>query len=171
MELKYKIGFPSLYYPKISLADRIDMAAEKFGEKTAIISAEPKFPSEFPERMNFVEISEATKKLATGFLKRGVKKGEHVGVCIPNSIDYVMTVYALWRVAATPVPINPMYKSFELEHILNDSEATTLVVHRMLYETSNPSFRKQELRGFSLLLERKTVCQRLWMTAQRTLTM
>ncbi|AAB91140.1 MULTISPECIES: AMP-binding protein [Archaeoglobus] len=142
MELKYKIGFPSLYYPKISLADRIDAAAEKFGEKTAIISAEPKFPSEFPESMNFLEICEVTKKLASGISRKGVRKGEHVGVCIPNSIDYVMTIYALWRVAATPVPINPMYKSFELEHILNDSEATTLVVHSMLYENFKPVLEK-----------------------------
>lgn len=134
MELKYKAGFPSLYYPRISLADRIDRAAEKWGEKTAIISAEPKFPSEFGEKMNFVEIAETTKRLASGFAKEGIKKGEHVAVCIPNSIDYVMTVYALWRVAATPVPVNPMYKPFELEHLLNDSEATTVVVHKMLYE-------------------------------------
>ena len=134
MELRYKIGFPSLYYPKISLADRIDHAAEKFGEKTAIVSAEPKFPSEFPEEMNFVEIAEMTKKLAGGFAKHGVRKGEHVAVCIPNSIDYVMSIYALWRVAATPIPVNPMYKPFELEHILKDSEATTLVVHKMLLE-------------------------------------
>ena len=134
MELRYKIGFPSLYYPKISLADRIDHAAEKFGEKTAIVSAEPKFPSEFPEEMNFVEIAEMTKKLAGGFAKHGVKKGEHIAVCIPNSIDYVMSIYALWRVAATPIPVNPMYKPFELEHILKDSEATTLVVHKMLLE-------------------------------------
>ena len=134
MELKYKIGFPSLYYPRISLADRIDHAAEKFGEKTAIISAEPRFPSEFLDKMNFVEIAETTKRLASGFAKKGVRKGEHVAVCVPNSIDYVISVYALWRVAATPVPVNPMYKSFELEHLLNDSEATTLIVHRMLYD-------------------------------------
>ncbi len=56
--------------PKISLADRIDRAAEKWGEKTAIISAEPRFPSEFPEKMNFVEIAETTKRLASGFARR-----------------------------------------------------------------------------------------------------
>ncbi len=134
MELKYRIGFPSLYYPKMSLADRIDQAAEKFGNKTAIVSAEPRFPSEFPEEMNFVEVAETTRKLAGGFFKYGVRKGEHVAVCIPNSIDYVMSIYALWRVAATPVPVNPMYKPFELEHILKDSEATTLIVHKMLLE-------------------------------------
>lgn len=131
-ELKYKIGFPSLFYPEISLADRIDIAAEKFGEKTAIISAEPKFPSDFEDRMNFVEIAETTKRLASSFVEAGIGKGEHVAVCIPNSVDYIMTVYSLWRVGATPVPVNPMYKSFELEHILNDSEATSLVVHSML---------------------------------------
>ena len=134
MEFKYKIGFPSLYYPRISLADRIDHAAEKWGEKTAIISAEPRFPSEFPEKMNFVEIADTTKRLASGFARKGVKKGEHVAVCVPNSIDYVMSVYALWRVAATPVPVNPMYKPFELEHLLNDSETTTIIVHKMLYD-------------------------------------
>ena len=145
MELKYRIGFPSLYYPKISLADRIDMAAEKFGEKTALISAEPKFPSEFPDEMNFVEIAEATKRLASGFAKCGIRKGEHVAVCIPNSIDYVMTVYALWRLAAVPVPVNPMYKALELEYLLSDSEAKAVVVHGMLYENFEPVLEKLKI--------------------------
>ncbi len=132
MKLKYRIGFPPLYYPEISMAERIDAASRKFEGKTALISADPKFPSDFPETVTFSDVGEMTRWLASGFREEGVSKGEHVAVCIPNSIDYVMTVYSLWRIGAVPVPVNPMYKEFELEYILGDSEATTLVVHSML---------------------------------------
>ena len=124
----YKIGYPSLIYPEISLGDLLERGAIRYN-KTAIIYADPKFPSDAPERITFKELNEITTKIATSLQHLGVKKGEKVGVCIPNSPDYVISVYSLWKIGAVVVPINPMYKEVELEYILNDSEATTLIIH------------------------------------------
>lgn len=128
----YKIGYPSLIYPEISLGDLLERGAIRYN-KTAIIYADPKFPSDAPERITFKELNEITTKIATSLQHLGVKKGEKVGVCIPNSPDYVISVYSLWKIGAVVVPINPMYKEVELEYILNDSEATTLIIHSMVY--------------------------------------
>lgn len=132
-KVAYRIGFPSLFYPEITLAEQLEIAASKYGEKTALVYAEPKFPIDTQEKMTFKELDDVTDKLASSLIEIGIKKGERVGVCIPNSPDYVVSVYALWKIGAVVVPINPMYKEIELEYILNDSEATAIIIHNLNY--------------------------------------
>jgi len=130
-KVAYKIGFPSLFYPEITLAEQLEIAASKYGEKTALIYAEPKFPIDTQEKMTFKELNDMTNKLASSLIEMGIKKGERVGICIPNSPDYVVSIYALWKIGAVVVPINPMYKEIELEYILKDSEATAIIIHNL----------------------------------------
>ena len=132
-KVAYKIDFLSPFYPEITLAEQLEIAASKYGEKTALIYAEPKFPIDVQEKMTFKELNDMTNKLASSLIELGIKKGERVGICIPNSPDYVVSVYALWKIGAVVVPINPMYKEIELEYVLNDSEATAIIIHNLNY--------------------------------------
>ncbi|WP_456329594.1 AMP-binding protein [Archaeoglobus sp.] len=106
-ELAYKIGFPPLFYPEITLAEQLEIAARRCSEKTALIYSEPKFPADTKEKMTFKELNDVTDKLASSLLELGIKKGERICVCIPNSPDYVVSVYALWKIGAVAVPVNP----------------------------------------------------------------
>ncbi|MEM4711618.1 MAG: AMP-binding protein [Archaeoglobaceae archaeon] len=132
-KLSYRIGFPSLYYPKISLGEYLDNAVRKYGEKTALIYAEPRFPSDLPDTMTFNMLGELTNRLANSFLQLGISKGSRVGVMLPNSPDYVVVTYANWKLGAIQVPINWMYKEYELEFVLKDAEVSTLVIHSNFY--------------------------------------
>ena len=132
LKLVYRIGFPPLFYPEITLAEQLEIAASRYGEKTALIYAEPKFPASTQEKMTFKELNDITNKLASSLVEIGIEKGEKVGVVIPNSPDFVVSLYALWKIGAIPVPINPMYKEIELEYILKDSEATAIIIHLSL---------------------------------------
>ncbi len=133
LKLVYRIGFPPLFYPEITLAEQLEIAASRYGEKTALIYAEPKFPASTQEKMTFKELNDITNKLASSLVEIGIEKGEKVGVVIPNSPDFVVSLYALWKIGAIPVPINPMYKEIELEYILKDSEATAIIIHSSSY--------------------------------------
>lgn len=132
-KLSYRIGFPSLYYPRISLGEYFDNAVKKYGEKTALIYAEPRYSFDSPEVMSFKLLGELTNRLASSLLRVGVCKGSRVGVMLPNSPDYVLVTYANWKLGAVQVPINPMYREYELEHVLSDAEVSTLVIHRDIY--------------------------------------
>ncbi|MEM0503287.1 MAG: AMP-binding protein [Archaeoglobaceae archaeon] len=132
-KLSYRIGFPSLYYPRISLGEYLDNAVKKYGEKTALIYAEPKFSSDLPDTITFSMLGELTNKLSNSFRQLGISKGSKVGVMLPNSPDYVVVTYANWKLGAIQVPINWMYKEYELEFVLNDAEVSTLVIHSNFY--------------------------------------
>jgi len=83
-KLSYRIGFPSLspFYPKIPLGRYLDISVEKYGEKIAIIYADPKVPTDSPEILTFKDLGELTRRLASSFFELGIRKGDRVGVML-----------------------------------------------------------------------------------------
>ncbi|MEO3827893.1 AMP-binding protein [Actinomadura sp. B10D3] len=67
--------------------------------------------------------------LAAGLEKRGVGSGDRVAISLQNTPVCVLAVLAAWKLGATVVPVNPMYKERELAHLLADSGARVLIAH------------------------------------------
>ena len=61
---------------------------------------------------------------ARGLQDIGVGKGMRVGLCLPNMPHYVVLYFALHRIGAVVVNINPLYTAREIRHLLEDSGAT-----------------------------------------------
>jgi long-chain acyl-CoA synthetase len=58
----------------------------------------------------------------------GLKKGDRVAIMLPNLLQYPVALFGTLRAGMTVVNVNPMYTARELEHQLNDSGATVIVV-------------------------------------------
>ncbi|HEY2863890.1 MAG TPA: AMP-binding protein [Casimicrobiaceae bacterium] len=58
----------------------------------------------------------------------GLRKGDRVAIMLPNLLQYPVAVFGILRTGMTVVNVNPMYTARELEHQLNDSGATAIVV-------------------------------------------
>ena len=58
----------------------------------------------------------------------GLKKGDRVAIMMPNLLQYPVALFGVLRAGMTVVNVNPMYTARELEHQLNDSGATVIVV-------------------------------------------
>ena len=58
----------------------------------------------------------------------GLKKGDRVALMMPNLLQYPVALFGVLRAGMTVVNVNPMYTPRELEHQLNDSGATVIVV-------------------------------------------
>ncbi|WP_026402044.1 class I adenylate-forming enzyme family protein [Actinomadura rifamycini] len=67
--------------------------------------------------------------LAAGLERRGVGAGDRVAIALQNTPVCVLAVLAVWKLRATVVPVNPMYKRRELGHLLADSGARVLIAH------------------------------------------
>jgi fatty-acyl-CoA synthase len=79
-------------------------------------------------RLTYRELSAEVDRLARGLLELGVKKGDKVGLWMPNVPEWVVTYFAVARIGAVVVPMNTRYKTHEVHYILENSEATTLVM-------------------------------------------
>lgn len=58
----------------------------------------------------------------------GVKKGDRVAVMMPNLLAFPIATLGILRAGAVQVNVNPLYTPRELEHQLNDSGATAIVI-------------------------------------------
>ena len=82
---------------------------------------------------SYEQLLERSERLAAAFAESGVSKGDRVALMLPNCPEYVVSFFAVARIGAIVTQVNPIYVGRELEHILNDSGAETIVVHEDAY--------------------------------------
>jgi len=109
-----------------SLYDLFRHAAEEHRGKTAL--------SFYGTTFEFGRLQALVEKMAASLAASGVSKGDRVALMLPNCPQYVISFFATARLGAIVTQINPMYVEREIEHILNDSGARTIVVYADMYE-------------------------------------
>lgn len=67
-----------------------------------------------------------------GFLQRRqhVKRGEHIGVLLYNSIEYCVCMYALNRLSAVMVPLSTKYKEQETKSLIEKADLSGIIFHK-----------------------------------------
>ena len=78
--------------------------------------------------LTYGEVHANANRVAQGLISRGVGRGDHVAVMLPNSPEIVYTVFALARIGAVAVPVNTAHRGEMLRHVLDSSDSTVLVV-------------------------------------------
>jgi len=89
----------------------------------------------FDETLTYGELDRESTALAAALKERGVAYGDRVALYLQNIPQFLIALYALWKVGAIVVLCNPMLKGKELEYHLNDSGAKGLICLESLYET------------------------------------
>jgi len=73
------------------------------------------------------ELDAATNRLARGFASLGVGEGDYVTVVLPNSLDWVYSVLACWKLGAVPQPLSARLPDAELAALLKLRRPALLV--------------------------------------------
>jgi long-chain acyl-CoA synthetase len=108
-----------------SLTDFFRSSVEEHRDKTALTFYRTTF--------DFARIEALSEKMAASLAARGVKGGDRVALMLPNCPQYVVGFFATIRLGAIVTQLNPMYVEREIEHILEDSGAETIVVYSDAY--------------------------------------
>ena len=77
---------------------------------------------------SFGELDDLASRFAAGLVKLGVWPGERVVLCLPNSWQWVVAYHGVIKLGAVIVPTNPLLTVPELRYIVDDTEATAVVV-------------------------------------------
>ncbi|MFJ4602612.1 class I adenylate-forming enzyme family protein [Streptomyces griseoluteus] len=88
---------------------------------------EGKALSFFDGALSAREVDAASDALAAAFEARGTGRGDRVGVYLQNVPQYALVLLALWKLGATALGLNPMYRRRELRRIIEDSGAVGVV--------------------------------------------
>jgi fatty-acyl-CoA synthase len=84
------------------------------------------------QEIRWRELDDHAARLASVFAARGVTQGSRVAQLLYNDAAYLESVYALFKLRATPVNVNYRYLINEVAYILNNSEAEVLLYHASL---------------------------------------
>jgi fatty-acyl-CoA synthase len=79
-------------------------------------------------RLTYAGLWASVRQVAAGLQALGVKPGDHVAVCMGNSIEWVLCFYGAAAIGAVTVPVNTRFKAEELRYCLKQSDARLLVL-------------------------------------------
>ena len=105
-----------------TVGEIVKEAARKFPETEAYV---------YPElgiRKTYKEFDEETDDLAKALIGMGIQKGEHVAIWSDNKREWLLSQYATGKMGAVLVTVNTNYQEKELEYLLQQSDATTLIL-------------------------------------------
>jgi long-chain acyl-CoA synthetase len=81
----------------------------------------------FDGRLSARELDEESDALAVALAELGTGRGDRVGIYLQNIPQYAVVLLALWKLGATALVLNPMYRRQELRRLVDDSGATGMV--------------------------------------------
>ncbi|MDE2302167.1 MAG: long-chain fatty acid--CoA ligase [Sphingomonadales bacterium] len=73
------------------------------------------------------ELGALVDRAARGLQDLGIRPGARVALCLPNTPYYVAAYFAVLKIGAVVVNLNPLYTERELEQLIRDSGADTLI--------------------------------------------
>jgi long-chain acyl-CoA synthetase len=98
---------------------QFEKMAEKYPNRPAIIYLGEKF--------TYARLRNLIDRFGTALNHLGVRKGDKVMLYITNSAQWVIAFFGIQKIGAVVVPVAPIYTSFEIEYMINDSGAETII--------------------------------------------
>jgi long-chain acyl-CoA synthetase len=77
--------------------------------------------------LTFGQIKEQADKFATALARLGIRQKDRVGIMLPNCPQYLVAAFAVLRLGATVVNVNPLYTPREVLVIAQDSGMSALL--------------------------------------------
>ena len=80
------------------------------------------------------DLARRIEKLHIVFERCGLQKGDKVAICSRNQANWVISFLAAMTYGAVPVPLMHEFKSSNIHHLVNHSEAKVLFVDEVIWE-------------------------------------
>jgi long-chain acyl-CoA synthetase len=98
---------------------RFDQMSERYPDNTAVIYLGHHF--------SFSKLRDLSERFGAALADLGIKKGDRVMIYIPNCVQWVIAFLGIQKIGAVIVPVSPIYTSHELDYMIKDSGAETII--------------------------------------------
>ena len=79
------------------------------------------------ERITFESLNLRVNRLANGFLKLGIQKGEKIATVLNNCVELLEVIWAVAKIGAVAVPLSPLLRGNGLSSLIRDSDAVLVI--------------------------------------------
>lgn len=124
----------------LNIGEIINVNAAKYPNKLALKDAR--------RQLTFKELNQRTNKLANGFLKSGLKKGDKVAVLSNNSLEFMEIYVAAAKGGFIIVPLNFRLHQDDISFIIRNSESKVLLVESRFREATEEIWENAKELGF-----------------------
>ena len=78
-------------------------------------------------KYNSEELLSIVSEIARQLKDLGISKGDRVLIYLKNSEEYLLSLFAIWRIGAIAIPTNRVMTVSELEYIIDDAKAILMI--------------------------------------------
>ncbi len=107
---------------EFNLADLFEAAVDAFGEREYVVAD--------GVRRTYAEMEARANRLAHHLAAQGIGPGDHVGIYSYNSVEWVETAWAVFKLRAVWININYRYVEEELRYLFTNADLVALVHQR-----------------------------------------
>lgn len=107
---------------RCTIGDLVDDIASTYPDTEALVYSDRRL------RLTYSQFKDECNRVAKGFMRLGVQKGEHIAIWATNVPEWVLTQFSTGKMGAVMVTVNTNYRTFELEYLLRQSDSTTLIL-------------------------------------------
>lgn len=121
IELKEKLEkiYDEQVWPHMTLGEFIEDCAKKYGDKIALVDGDVE--------LSYQELNRKACQYANGLLKAGFKKGDRIVLQLPNCHEFVIILFAMFKIGLIPVLSLPAHRKNEIKGILEKSGAIAYI--------------------------------------------
>ncbi len=109
---------PAAKTPRL-LTDLLHNAAEGCGDRIAVLSGR--------QRFSYAEVEGYSDRVAGQLLLHGIQPGDRVIIGLPNSAEFIMACFAVWKARAIAVVLDHQIQAASLQGILERVEPAALI--------------------------------------------
>jgi long-chain acyl-CoA synthetase len=123
----YDPGVPATLapYPDRTLVDYLADAARARPDAPALLFK--------GARITFADLDRLSDACASAFSAIGIRRGDRVGLLLPNCPQFFIAEFGAWKVGAIVAPLNPTYTERELEGPIRENGIETIVTLTRFY--------------------------------------
>lgn len=123
------------YYTK----DELDITCDKESMYDVLMEACEKYPNNYAysyygTKVTYKNFRKEIDKAIRAFRFQGIRKGDVVSICMPNTPEAIISIYALNKIGAIAEMIHPLSSEMEIKNYLNSTGSVMLIMIDACYE-------------------------------------
>ncbi|KAH7316698.1 hypothetical protein B0I35DRAFT_451614 [Stachybotrys elegans] len=114
---------PALY--RGTIPQHFASVVSQHGDRPAVIARRPSAPE---TQLTYHELDAVSNRLASSLSSLGVRQGDRVAISLGNTAEFAALTYALFKLGAVLVPLNPSFNALQVTSALAHLGARVLII-------------------------------------------
>ena len=122
----------------------------KYGDKTAIVDKQGR-------KTTYAEFRHLVERLSSGLINMNLPENSFILIYMPNSMEYLATMVAIWMAGNSVVPVGMSYPSERIEYIKNHSDSPLVIDENVFGKLASTSetisdYKDRDMKEVALMI-------------------